>query len=236
MQDIRQIILNETLKNPKYKTIIIDPGTTKIGNKIIYGISDLPNDYYKAILGNDRTVYVFNGRRHRAEIDPKTGLTKWAVKKYDSILKCYSFEWWINGAPKRIDKHPNGVSYPNIEYENGKKMWVNNKSDLDRDEKDPVTGASLPAYTTKEAYIAFCNGFGYHRVDGPAITFDPILYKKRRNHEYDNQADEYYLDNNQMTKEEWEKDPRVQRELGLKVVEDPKTSDDDFLRGFGKIL
>jgi len=46
----------------------------------------------------------------------------------------------------------------------------------------------------------------------------------------------YVLDNNQLTKEEWLKDARVQRALRIKKLEDKEIKDDDFLRTFGDVL
>jgi len=237
MYDIKQIILNETLNKPKYTSVTIGENTVIDGEvRIFYSSLDLPNGYFKVNNKSDKRIsYILDRVNHRTEKDPKTGLTKWAVKAYNFTSEQYTYEWWINGVRKRIDKHPNGVSYPNVVNEQGTQMWRNERGNQHRDEKDPNTGLSLPSYITTDGYCVWEIDNKNHRIDGPAVSYDKRYtpsYNKWERERYD----KYYLDDKELSKEEWEKDPRVQRVLALKAVEDTKTSDDDFLRSFGKIV
>ena len=236
MQDIRQIILNETLKKPTYIPVTLGVYDLTKSNKLpkmILSVHDLPDGYFKVYDRKYKeTKYILDRRIHRTEKDPKTGLTKWARKDYVSSLKCYMYEWRINGTLKRVDKHPNGVSYPNVVYDTGTEMWLNERGACDREEIDPNTGLTLPAYVDADGLREWFIDGKRHRIDGPAVSYDP------KKCDYDNleQYDQYYLDETKMTKEEWEKDPRVQKVLALKNVQDKDIKDDDFLRSFGKIL
>jgi len=88
-----------------------------------------------------------------------------------------------------------------------------------------------------------------HRVDGPAFVEDSGTYQSwwidGERHREDGpaveyldggRADTYWLDNTKMKKEDWLKDPRVQRVLALKKLENKNIKDDDFLRTFGSVL
>ena len=102
----------------------------------------------------------------------------------------------------------------------------------DESERDPKTGKPLPQYlndtnTYQDRQWWVKNR--QHNLYGPCyikknIVLDTILQKG------------YSIEDEPMSKEEWEKDPRVIRANNIQKLDNPNIKDDDFLRTFGDIL
>jgi hypothetical protein len=87
-------------------------------------------------------VWYKNGKRHRDDIDPKTGNTLHAsIDDFECKI------WYKNGEKYRDDVDPeNGLILPAETWTDGSKEWFKD-GDKHRDEIDPETGLILPAET-----------------------------------------------------------------------------------------
>ena len=104
-------------------------------------------------------VWYKNGKRHRDDIDPKTGYTIHAYMEDDECKI-----WYKNGEKYRDDVDTeNGLILPVETWTDGSKEWIKNGKKL-RDEIDPETGLILPAETYSSKLFWYKDG-KYHRDD-----------------------------------------------------------------------
>jgi len=104
----------------------------------------------------------------------------------------------------------------------------------DRRDTDPKTGLPLPQYSRfdqNRVEHEYWVRDQEHNLYGPAKILTKLnVYTNHRT------TEEYWIEGKHMSKEEWEKDPRVLRIKNIQKIEDKDIADDDFLRGFGEIL
>ena len=86
-----------------------------------------------------RKEWMLNGKLHRDDKDPKTGLT------LPAEIDILGFRWAKKGEDHRDDRDPRtGLTLPAIIEADGTYYWCQNGK-LHRDDRDPQTGLLLPA-------------------------------------------------------------------------------------------
>jgi hypothetical protein len=124
-------------------------------------------------IGNKcKEIWYKNGKRHKDDIDPKTGFTFPAI-----ILECGIKEWHQEGKKHRADiDHYTGITLPAITFSNGTQIWYK-KGKKHRDDIDPDTILTLPAViSTIENKKWFKNGKQFRDDIDPetGLTFPTI--------------------------------------------------------------
>ena len=124
------------------------------------------------IMANGDLEWYNNGKRHRSDKDPLTGLILPAIIRANGDL-----EWWDNGDLHRIDKDPiTGYTLPAviiISNGNGCKNWWR-RNVRHRDDIDLATGQVLPAIEWENGSTIWMNEGNYHRDENgelPAIEW-----------------------------------------------------------------
>jgi len=143
----------------------------------------------------------------------------------------------------------------------GDKIWYNDAGQVHRDDGPAVIRKdgtkewyqhnllhrdNGPAVENPDGTLEWFKKNVRHREDGPAIEYsngDKYWWIKNGQHREDGPAvirtdgtKGWWLDDKKYTEDQWLKDERVQKALAFKKLEDKGTTDDDFLRTFGKLL
>lgn len=136
----------------------------------LHSSGDLPSLIEISPKGGEIRSWHRNGRLHRQEKDPNTGLTLPAeIYPGSSIRKLRENKKWSrNGKMYRDDKDENGFSLPTLDDDINGKIWFKGNY-RHREEKDEH-GLTLPAVICVDGSKEWWNNGQLHRVDKDLIT------------------------------------------------------------------